>query len=69
MSIEHKTKTKYVPLVSFDVERNFSVFKAFFRDNITCMSEEAIEVQIDTRKAIDATSLIIVYWNNDVRDT
>lgn len=54
MSIEHIIKTKYAPLVSVDVERNFYVFKAFFRDNRTCMSEETIEIQM------------IILCNNDI---
>ena len=42
--IEFRCKMMYASLVSVDVERTFSVYKSFLRDNRTCFKEENIEM-------------------------
>ncbi|RWS21713.1 uncharacterized protein B4U80_07221 [Leptotrombidium deliense] len=43
LPFEEQFKRKYAPLVSVEVERSFSVYKSFFRDNRSRFTHESIE--------------------------
>jgi hypothetical protein len=43
-TFEHKLITKYAPLVSVEVERSFSFYKSFLRENRLNFTQESIEM-------------------------